>query len=138
MKVIMVMEYLDGGELLTLLRNKKLFSEEQARIYFKQIISAVAYCHRNGIIHRDLKLQNILLNKQGTLKIADFGISGVANRFNPEVDWGTLKYMSPQVLSGNQKRNNSSADVWSCGVILFYMVFGYLPFTGSSTSEIIK
>ena len=95
MKVVVVMEYLEGGELLSLLREKKQFEEEEARQYFKQIVQAIVYCHRHGLIHRDLKLENILLSKERVAKIADFGISGVADRFNPEVDWGTLKYMAP-------------------------------------------
>lgn len=66
--------------------------------------------------------------------MADFGISGVADRFNPEADWGTLKYMSPEVLSGKNKTNSTGVDVWACGIILYFMVTGNLPFNGSSTA----
>lgn len=98
MRVVIVMEYLEGGELLQLLKKQKkeYFEEREAKEYFKQIINGVAYCHKKGIVHRDLKLENILIKNicplegsQGSiknsrvLKIADFGISGVADQFNP-------------------------------------------------------
>ena len=68
---------------------------------FGQIVNAVAHCHREGIIHRDLKLENVLFENREQLKIkvADFGISGVADSFNPDIDIGTLKYMAPEVLN---------------------------------------
>lgn len=134
MKVIIVMEYLEGGELLELLKVKNKFEENLARLYFKQIVSAVHYCHRQGIIHRDLKLENILVKNEKTVKVADFGISGVADRFNPDADWGTLKYMAPEVLSGKNRLNSTGVDVWACGVILYYMVTGSLPFRGSNSA----
>lgn len=70
--------------------------------------------------------------------MADFGISGVADRFNPEADWGTLRYMAPEVLSGKNKQNYAGVDVWACGIILFFMVTGSLPFNGSTTAEIMS
>lgn len=102
-------------------------------------------------MHRDLKLENILIKNvcsldgsQGSikdtkvLKIADFGISGVADQFNPEVDWGTLRYMSPEVLSGRTKLNSPAVDVWACGVILYLLVTGKNPFNGNSSSSIME
>jgi 5'-AMP-activated protein kinase catalytic alpha subunit len=73
-----------------------------------------------------------------SIKIADFGISGVADQFNPDFDAGTLKYMAPEVLSAKEKSNTPAVDVWACGVILYYMVFGCLPFKGTHTSQIIQ
>lgn len=95
--MVVVMEYLEGGELLSLLRTRGHFEEASARKVFQQIISAVDYCHGHNIVHRDLKLENILLVNQQDLKVkvADFGISGVADSFNPDFDIGTLKYMAP-------------------------------------------
>jgi serine/threonine protein kinase len=157
MRVVIVMEYLEGGELLTFLKKERggRLDEKEAKVYFRQIVSGVGYCHRKGIIHRDLKLENILIKnhsqvgrkgegkdgKEGipskTLKITDFGISGVADRWNPEIDWGTLRYMAPEVLAGRTKTNTAAVDVWACGVMLFMMVVGRYPFDGTSSSSII-
>lgn len=120
------------------MKQKGKFDEEEARIYFKQIIDAVSYCHRQGIVHRDLKVENILLSKDHQIKVTDFGISGVADRFNAEVDWGTLKYMPPEILSKKEKANACACDIWACGIILFYMVEGFLPFSGNSSSQIMN
>lgn len=75
---------------------------------------------------------------ESIIKVADFGISGVADKFNPDADTGTLKYMSPEVLSRKEKSNTPAVDVWACGVMLFYMLYGGLPFSGSSNSELVK
>ena len=78
------------------------------------------------------------MKNEKTIKVADFGISGVADRFNAQADWGTLRYMSPEVLSGKHKLNSTGVDVWACGVILYFMVTGNLPFDGSSTAQIME
>lgn len=103
-------------------------------------MSAINHCHFKNIIHRDLKLENILLKSKGStaIKIADFGISGVADRLNPDVDTGTLKYMSPEVLSKREKGNSQTVDVWAMGCILYLMLVGKLPFEASTSQEIIN
>lgn len=140
MQLVVVMEYLEGGELIGLLKKRGNFTEIEAREIFAQIVSAISYCHQQNIIHRDLKLENILVANKEELrvKIADFGISGVADSFNPDFDIGTLRYMAPEVLSKKEKINTAGVDVWACGVMLFCMLFGYLPFTGSSNSQTIQ
>lgn len=142
MQVVVVMEYLRGGELLALLKEKGVFSETEAHTIFGQIVGAVEYCHNHNIVHRDLKLENVLLSDKDRLKvkIADFGISGVADRFNPDLDIGTLRYMAPEVLSKVEKINTAGVDVWACGVMLYFMVFGQMPFreaTNTLTREAI-
>jgi serine/threonine protein kinase len=72
------------------------------------------------------------------VKVADFGISGVADSFNPDFDMGTLKYMAPEVLSRKERINTPGVDIWACGVILYYLLFGQLPFTGLSNSNITQ
>ena len=130
------MEYMEGGELKEYLRKKGKLTESEAKNFFKQIINAVRYCHQKGLVHRDLKLENILMKDESVVKVSDFGISGVVNRFNAEVDWGTLRYMSPEVLSKRQKINTTAVDIWAMGVILYYMVCGEPPFCGHSSSKI--
>ena len=76
--------------------------------------------------------------KELKIKIADFGISGVADSFNEEINIGTLRYMAPEVLSRKEKINTSGVDVWACGVMLYAMLYGKLPFTAISNSDIIS
>jgi serine/threonine protein kinase len=70
--------------------------------------------------------------------VADFGISGVADTFNPDLDIGTLRYMAPEVLSKKEKINTAAVDVWACGVMLFCMIYGHLPFVGNNNSQTIQ
>lgn len=87
-----------------------------------------------------MKLENILLKSKGStaIKVADFGISGVADRLNPDADTGTLKYMSPEVLSGKEKGNSPTVDVWAMGCLLYCMLVGRLPFDGSASHDIVS
>ncbi|KAM3134618.1 hypothetical protein pb186bvf_013260 [Paramecium bursaria] len=141
MQTVYIMEYLQGGELLGLVQEKGHFTEDEARHYFKQLASAIAYCHNKKIIHRDLKLENLLLTAKdsGQIRVIDFGISGFSNDFNPEnADMGSLRYMAPELLKGQDKAVTNLVDVWSMGVILYGMLFGYLPFQGTTNKEVIQ
>ena len=105
------MEHLEGGELLDYVVNRKHLSEQESLHFFKQITDGMAYCHREKMIHRDLKLENLLLTKKvedsnglPDVKIVDFGIAGICSDFDIDnVDAGTLKYMAPEVLQGKHK-----------------------------------
>jgi serine/threonine-protein kinase SRK2 len=125
-----VMEYAAGGELFERICNAGRFSEDEARYYFKQLISGVSYCHAMQICHRDLKLENTLLDgsKSSQLKICDFGYSkSSVLHSQPKSTVGTPAYVAPEVLS-RKEYDGKIADVWSCGVTLYVMLVGAYPF----------
>ncbi|KAK9032390.1 hypothetical protein V6N11_056660 [Hibiscus sabdariffa] len=103
--------------------------ENECRRYFQQLIDAVAHCHSKGVYHRDLKPENLLLDTSGNLKVSDFGLSALPQQGGGllHTTCGTPNYVAPEVL-GNEGYDGAAADVWSCGVILFVIMAGYLPF----------
>lgn len=124
------MEYAAGGELFDRIVKKSRFSEDEARYFFQQLIAGVAWCHRQGVCHRDLKLENTLLDGKPApkLKICDFGYSKSALfDSQPKSTVGTPAYIAPEVLSRKQY-DGEIADVWSCGVTLYVMLVGAYPF----------
>ncbi|MBA0554500.1 hypothetical protein Golob_013598, partial [Gossypium lobatum] len=125
-----VMEYAAGGELFERICGAGRFSEDEARFFFQQLISGVSYCHSMQICHRDLKLENTLLDGSPTprLKICDFGYSKSAVLHSqPKSTVGTPAYIAPEVLS-RKEYDGKIADVWSCGVTLYVMLVGAYPF----------
>ncbi|KAL4284693.1 hypothetical protein GQ457_16G022090 [Hibiscus cannabinus] len=125
-----VMEYAAGGELFERICNAGRFSEDEARFFFQQLISGVSYCHAMQICHRDLKLENTLLDGSTTprLKICDFGYSkSSVFHSQPKSTVGTPAYIAPEVLS-KKEYDGKIADVWSCGVTLYVMLVGAYPF----------
>ena len=152
-----IMEELTGGTLTERLIEKmetlgETFSEKDASIIFKQIISAINYCHKQGIVHRDLKMENVLFiekNKNLDIKIIDFGLSQYSSHklinlmelisgektITMTDIVGTSHYISPEVLNG---KYNQKCDIWSAGVILYTMLSGKFPFNGKTEKEIFK
>ncbi|GAB2283319.1 Serine/threonine-protein kinase sapk2 [Dionaea muscipula] len=125
-----VMEYAAGGELFERICTAGRFSEDEARYYFQQLISGVDYCHSMEICHRDLKLENTLLDGsvEPLLKICDFGYSkSSVLHSQPKSTVGTPAYIAPEVLS-SKEYDGKIADVWSCGVTLYVMLIGAYPF----------
>ncbi|XP_060198936.1 serine/threonine-protein kinase SAPK2-like isoform X2 [Lycium barbarum] len=129
-----VMEYAAGGELFARICNAGRFNEDEARFFFQQLISGVSYCHFMQICHRDLKLENTLLDGSAAprVKICDFGYSkSSVFHSQPKSTVGTPAYVAPEILT-RKEYDGKLADVWSCGVTLYIMLVGAYPFQDPS------
>ncbi|XAR53258.1 Non-specific serine/threonine protein kinase [Bertholletia excelsa] len=137
-KIYIVLELVTGGELFDKIVQGRL-SENESRRYFQQLIDAVAHCHSKGVYHRDLKPENILLDSHGNLKVSDFGLSTLTKQGVEllHTTCGTPNYVAPEVLS-HQGYDGAAADVWSCGVILYVLMAGYLPFDETDLPTLYK
>ncbi|KAK9084443.1 hypothetical protein Scep_030914 [Stephania cephalantha] len=139
-KIYLVLEYVSGGELYYRIEKGRL-SEVNSRKVFQQLIDAVSYCHDKDIYHRDLKLENILVDPTGTIKISDFGLSASADHFKNDgllhTICGSPHYVAPEVFSC-KGYNGASADLWSCGVILYVLLTGYLPFCDRNLARLYQ
>lgn len=136
--IFMVMEYVSGGELFDHIVKNGRLSENEARKFFQQIISGVAYCHRHMIVHRDLKPENLLLDEQMNVKIADFGLSNMMKDGEfLRTSCGSPNYAAPEVVSG-ELYAGPEVDIWSCGVILYALLTGTLPFDDESVQILFK
>ena len=123
------MELCPGGDLLSYVRKRRKIPEVQAKYIFKQIMKGVAYLHRNLIVHRDIKLENILLDGHGRVKIGDFGVSKKMDHRNEILfeQCGTPTYIAPEIVREHGYLG-CPVDVWSSGVCLYAMIFGNVPF----------
>lgn len=129
-KIYFVMEYIKGGELFAKIAKGRL-KEDAARKYFQQLISAVDFCHSRGVSHRDLKPENLLLDENENLKVSDFGLSALPEHHRNDgllhTQCGTPAYVAPEVLR-KKGYDGAKSDIWSCGVILYVLLAGFLPF----------
>ena len=133
----MVLEYA-GGELFDYIVAHGRMSEDKARRFFQQIVCAVEYCHRHKIVHRDLKPENLLLDERLNVKIADFGLSNIMTDGNfLKTSCGSPNYAAPEVISGKLYAG-PEVDVWSCGVILYVLLCGKLPFDDEYIPSLFK
>ncbi|XP_035816315.1 CBL-interacting protein kinase 21 isoform X5 [Zea mays] len=130
-KIYMVLEYVNGGELFDKIALKGKLTEKEGRKLFQQLIDAVGYCHEKGVCHRDLKPENVLVDAKGNIKVSDFGLSALPQNQRKDgllhTTCGSPNYIAPEVLL-NKGYDGSVSDVWSCGVILYVMLTGSLPF----------
>lgn len=128
----MLFEYVNGGQMLDYIISHGKLKEKQARKFSRQIASALDYCHRNSIVHRDLKIENILISKTGDIKIIDFGLS---NLFSPrshlKTFCGSLYFAAPELLQA-RAYTGPEVDVWSFGIVLYVLVCGKVPFDDQS------
>ncbi|KAL0414438.1 UNVERIFIED_CONTAM: CBL-interacting serine/threonine-protein kinase [Sesamum radiatum] len=139
-KIYLVMELAPGGELFAKLSRCRRFSEPTARRYFQQVVSALRFCHQNGVFHRDIKPQNLLLDKNGLLKITDFGLSALSEQKRDGLIYtacGTPAYTAPEVVY-RKGYDGEKADAWSCGVLLYVFLVGCLPFDDSNLSNMYR
>ncbi|XP_076459027.1 maternal embryonic leucine zipper kinase-like [Babylonia areolata] len=139
-KFYMILEYCPEGELFDYIVSKDRLEEDEARIFFRQIVSAVAYIHNNGYAHRDLKPENLLLDEDQNLKLIDFGLcakpkGGMDCRLS--TCCGSPAYAAPELISGLEYLG-SEADIWSMGVLLYALLCGYLPFDDEKLSHLYK
>ncbi|XP_016053054.1 PREDICTED: serine/threonine-protein kinase MARK2-like [Miniopterus natalensis] len=133
-RAYLFLEYLGGGELLRYLEERGPVCEKGAQALFRQLLSAVEYCHRKGIVHLDLKPDNILIDEDLNIKVSDFGFSEQYSEAKLTTFCGTVPYMAPEILK-LQPYEGPKADVWSMGVILYRILTGELPFVGKSFEE---
>ncbi|OHT02689.1 CBL-interacting serine/threonine-protein kinase 8 [Tritrichomonas foetus] len=137
--IYLILDYAAGGELFEKLKIAERFDEDIARSYFQQLIDAISYMHSKNAIHRDLKLENLLLDENGALKVADFGLSIMAKNSTDmlKTRCGTPYYVAPEIFSSTRYAGPPT-DVWSCGVILYTMLTGEFPFDGISLQQLAQ
>lgn len=134
--ILIVMELCSGGDLLNYIRKCKRLKENVAKFVFRSLIVGLNYCHSKGVVHRDIKLDNVLLNSEGELKLCDFGVCKTIVRGERMTErCGTPAYIAPEILRG-KGYEGFGADIWSAGIALYAMLYGTVPFKGPTLQEL--
>ena len=134
--IMLVMELCAGGDLLNFVRKRKKLDESVAKVIFKQIIDGIGYIHSKRILHRDIKLDNILLDGKGGVKIADFGVSKAVKKGEIMFEQsGTPAYIAPEIIR-DKGYKGFKADLWSAGVVLFALLYGTVPFKANNMKDL--
>ena len=133
-----MIELCAGGDLLNYVRKRWRLKEDVAKYMFKQLIEGLEHIHQRNIVHRDIKLDNILLDREGMIKIGDFGVSKQCKPGEVMMEQcGTPAYIAPEILL-DKGYKGFGIDVWSSGVVLYSMLYGSVPFKGANMSELHK
>ena len=136
----LVLEYISGVNLIQIIKNEKphFIKEERAKLLFSKVVKGISYCHKKNIFHRDIKLENILVLKDDTVKIIDFGFAVKCNRDSlQKLFCGTPNYMAPEIVK-KEKYMACYSDIWSLGVLFYAMLFGIFPFKGKDEDELFE
>ena len=134
---LIIMDYCSGGELFNYIVQCQNLEEDEASLFYYQLINGIEYVHSKNIVHRDLKPENLLIDNNGLLKIIDFGLSNYFNGEYLSTPCGSPCYASPEMVGGNEY-DGFGIDIWSTGIILFAMICGYLPFEDSDNEKLFK
>ena len=134
--MLIIMEYISGGNLQNFVKKRRKLCEKTAKILFRQLIQGIKYIHSKGIVHRDIKLENILLDLNNIVKICDFGVGKLTQKGQKLLDQcGTPVYMAPEIIQG-EGYEGFPVDVWSAGVSLYIMLSGNIPFNRDKTHDL--
>ncbi|XP_017166185.1 protein kinase C epsilon type, partial [Poecilia reticulata] len=137
-RLFFVMEYVNGGDLMFQIQRSRKFDEPRSRFYAAEVTSALMFLHRNGVIYRDLKLDNILLDAEGHCKLADFGMckEGIMNGVTTTTFCGTPDYIAPEILQ--ELEYGASVDWWALGVLMYEMMAGQPPFEADNEDDLFE
>ena len=135
--ILLIMENILGGDLLTFIKKRNKLQEKIAKFLIKQLLQAIKYIHSKNIVHRDIKLDNILIDLNNNIKLCDFGVGKYVEGENEMLfdQCGTPAYIAPEVLSG-EGYSGFPVDLWSCGVVLYSLLMGNVPFKAQNLNEL--